>query len=144
MENFWKSRAEEALRSGYPEGNEWQRALHRHLLRTNPNLVAELQASREFHAYLVVRTNDAMNRAHQLEEQGTPPATARELALDELLTKQPEPPAPWETAAAVQDVLSAVAKHLENLSQQSRRPTTQPTPPPATGATPAGTSSPAG
>lgn len=124
----WKSAANEAIKQGYPKGNPWERAFHKHLLQNSPALAQEFQAERCLEAFLVVRTSEAMDRANQLEAQGTDPQIARELALAELL-EAPPPPAvtQWEQEGAEQDVISAVEKHLQNLSQSRPAPKTPPT-----------------
>ena len=82
----WKERAAQAKAEGYLAGNAWERELARALLAANPRLAAELQAQGDWEAYLQVRAASAMALAETLEEQGTPPATARELAKAELLS----------------------------------------------------------
>ena len=92
----WKSRAEAALAAGYVRRTHGA-MFHVHLLRNYPDLVREFQVKRRCLAhYIIVRTNNAMNRADQLEREGTPPETAKELALAELLQAPPENPKAWE------------------------------------------------
>lgn len=132
----WKKRAEEAVASGYPAGNAWERQLALHLQRNFPNLAKEFQAAGQLREYLMVRTNEAMDRADLLERQGASPEAARELALSELLESPPEYPEPWEEEGAEQDIMATVSKRLSSLSPPSRRPTTRPTPAPRTSTTP--------
>src|SRR5262245_37988625 len=77
----WKARAERARQEGYLAGNSWERMLERSLRRTRPSLVAELEQSHELPEYLQVMTHRAMSLAESLEDQGTPPEVARELAM---------------------------------------------------------------
>ncbi len=123
----WKSRAEKALASGYVRGNPWEQMLRRHLHRNYHQLVVEFQNARCFGSYLIVRTNEALNRVDELESQGTSPESARELALNELLQKPAEAPAAWEIEGAQQDIMAAVSKHLGSLSASRPKPTTPPT-----------------
>lgn len=77
----WTERAN-ALRD-YRPGNQWETLLRRAVARDRPQLAKELGA--ELEPYLRVRTADALTQYEQLVDQGTPPDTAREIALAELL-----------------------------------------------------------
>ncbi len=79
----WKRWAAEAVKSGYQVGNLWEREFRRHLERHRPDLAKEL--GKELEAYCQVMTARAMASAEKLEDQGTPPQMARELARQELL-----------------------------------------------------------
>lgn len=69
---------------GYLPGNSWERMLQKNL---DPVLVKELGT--ELQAYLQVQTNNAMELAERMEEQGTPPELARSTALASLLGTLP-------------------------------------------------------
>lgn len=81
----WAQQAQAILAKGegYQKGNQWEGMLRRSLQRTNPQLVKEL--GNDLDNYLIVRTWGAMDLANRLEDQGTPPETARSLAINELL-----------------------------------------------------------
>lgn len=78
----WQRMAAEAIENGYQPGNSWERSLKRHLERLFPELVKELGSDLE--SYLQVQTHDAMDLATRLEDEGTPPQMARELAMQRL------------------------------------------------------------
>jgi hypothetical protein len=110
----WKEQAAEAVKAGYMPKNHWERMLERHLRRLFPQLVQELGDDLE--AYLVVMTYDAMNLANRLEDEGTDPHTARELALEQLLPKAPDEedrPEPWEVEGGIASMEAAAERALE-------------------------------
>jgi hypothetical protein len=79
----WPERAAEARAAGDLPGNGWELMPRRSLERTRPELLADLAP--EVKAYLEVRTASAMDLAERLEDQGTSPEVARELAMAQLL-----------------------------------------------------------
>ena len=121
----WKALAAEALKQGYLKNNPWERMLRRHLLRLFPELVEELQQERSLEAYLQAQTYDAMCYAERLEDQGTPPEVARELALERLLPRpadEEDRPEGWELAGAEQDMEGGALQALLALPAQPSLP----------------------
>lgn len=78
----WKASAQRAQAEGYLPGNHWEQMLRRGM---NDSLKVELQRTGDLEAYLQTRTHRAMEEYDRLLEEGTPPQTARELALEDLL-----------------------------------------------------------
>ena len=83
----WRQKADEAVNQGYMPGNAWERELGRHLESLFPQLVKEL--GKDLEAYCQVQTWEAMELADRLENQGTPPDVARDLAREQLLPRPP-------------------------------------------------------
>lgn len=111
--SYWKQRAEEAKQAGYQPGNAWEKQLAKHLQDLFPEKFKELKGDLE--AYLQVMTASAMQRAADLEDQGTSPEVARELAMQELLQPPPEEedqPEPWELEGAEAALEDAAQRHL--------------------------------
>jgi hypothetical protein len=81
----WKEWAKEALANGAKPGRPWERLLDRTLRRNRPELVKQLEDQGDYQSYLLVRTDRAIEMFLKLEEEGTDPHTARELALNDLL-----------------------------------------------------------
>ena len=111
----WGQRARQAVQEGYRPGNPWEKSLQRHLEQNFLDQVRELRRSGELKAYLQVMTWAAMQLAESLEERGTPPDVARELALDQLLPTPPEQQdqtQPWETEANTSALEEAVERFL--------------------------------
>lgn len=79
----WKRLAEEEKAAGYLPGNAWEMDFRASLESRRPELARELGADLE--AYCQVQTANAMNLAEKLEDQGTPPMVARELAMQQLM-----------------------------------------------------------
>jgi hypothetical protein len=112
----WQERAAQALQEGYQPGGTWERQLRRHLERFFPALVQELQAQGDWEAYLQAQTWEAKNFYADLCEQGLPPESARELAMERLFPKAPEDedrPEPWELEGAQESALEAARKVLQ-------------------------------
>lgn len=110
----------------YHPGNQWERMLERHLRQFFPELVSELASN--LPAYLSVQTASAMDLAERLEDQGTPPDAARELALSQLLPTPPdelEQPTRWEAEEALARQDQAALQQLlsTNRPQRTIRPT---------------------
>jgi hypothetical protein len=102
--------------------------LSRHLNRLFPELVSQL--GKDLTAYLVVKTNAALNLQTQLREAGSPPEAARETALAELLPvpeDEREQPEEYEMAdaAASQEAVATQAL-MTSLSSPQRPPRTLP------------------
>ncbi len=78
----WKQLAEEAMAEGFLPGRT-KHLLDDYLQKNKPELVKELGA--DYQDYLTVRAVRALKMQETLEDQGTEPETARELAQAELL-----------------------------------------------------------
>jgi hypothetical protein len=79
----WKKRAKELEKEGFVPGNPWEQLFLASLKRARPELAKELGA--DLPHYARVQGALAQKRYEALTEQGTPPETARELALADLL-----------------------------------------------------------
>src|ERR1700731_3677544 len=104
----WKERANEAIKEGYVVRNQWERMLEKHLKKFFPDLVREL--ANDLPAYLIVQTYNAMSMANRLEDEGTDPHTARELAMADLLPRAPDEedrPEPWELESGIASMEAA-------------------------------------
>jgi hypothetical protein len=116
----WEAKANEAIKEGYVVRNQWERMLEKHLKKFFPDLVREL--ANDLPAYLIVQTYDAMSMANRLEDEGTDPHTARELALADLLPTPPEDqdrPEPWELEGAIATMEAAAERVLERWRPDS-------------------------
>jgi hypothetical protein len=118
----WKALAEQAKANGYLPGNQLEHSLKRHLTNVLPQLVAELEKTNDLQAYLEVKVSEAFDRMEKMEDQGTDPQTARELALADLYPTAPEDqrqPEDWEKEGAQEAVSDAVQQAL--LGQKPQR-----------------------
>jgi hypothetical protein len=129
--NDWKRWAKDLMDKGHQRNVQWEIMLKNHLRRCFPDLLAELQAERIVAPYLIVKTASAMELANRLMDQGTPPDTARSLALEELLPVPPEEqdrPAEWELEGAQESMIEAARQVLLRPSAPSPQALkTQPT-----------------
>lgn len=117
----WKARAAQAKKEGYLPGNPWEKMLQRHLERLFPLLVKELGP--DLKPYCQTMTSEAMDLADKLENQGTDPETARELAMDRLLPKPPdeqENSEPWEVEGGEAALTDAAQQFLTQPQQKSQ------------------------
>lgn len=79
----WEPMAQQALIEGYQRENGLERLLRRHMQEHLPKLTAELGSM--FDAFLICRTNSAMEMLIDLVHNGTEPRVARSLMMTELL-----------------------------------------------------------
>ena len=122
----WIELAKQAIAAGYQRRNPWETQYQTWLVRNRPRLVKEFSAARLLGSYVVVQVNNAMKLADRLERQGTPPETAQELALAELMPDTREKVTEWEREGAEQDIMAAVGKYLTHLSESGRPPKNRP------------------
>jgi hypothetical protein len=123
MSTTWKQKAAEAIKAGYMAGNGWEEMLRRHLTRCRPDLVKELQASKDLEAYLQVKTWDAMEFEENLLDSGTDPHLARQLTMEELLSarapEEEDRPERFEVEDSLENQEAAAMRAL------AKAPTTQ-------------------
>jgi hypothetical protein len=84
----WKRWAAEAIEEGYLPGNRWEAWRMKYLRENQPELVKELEADGDLKEMVQVQTWRAMKLQESLEDEGTPPETAQELALANLFPER--------------------------------------------------------
>jgi hypothetical protein len=112
--NPWKEAADRARRLGYVVGT-WQALLERSLERSRPEVLAQLKQDGHLADFLMAEAASALDLQSKLEEDGTPPETARELALDQLLVnpiEEQDRPEPWQIQDGMDDATVATQQAL--------------------------------
>jgi len=127
MNSSWEKRAQDALKAGYQQGNEWEKLLEANLRRCFPDLVKELRNSMQ--AYIISMVSEARDLKKQLISEGTNGQTAQELALDFLPEKPAEEqpyPTKWELEGAQEDAIAACQQALVRHQIQRNNPSANP------------------
>ncbi len=84
----WRERAAKAIEDGYLPGNNWEDMLLKHLRANEPAKVKQLEEAGDLEAYVTTLVADAVEMNQRLRDDGTPPETAHELALEHLFPAQ--------------------------------------------------------
>jgi hypothetical protein len=98
-----------------PLEHPWAQIIENTLLVDQPDLHTELFQLGELESYLRVKVADAIAEFDRLVAAGTPPATANELAIQNVLPASEEEPAEdWEIEGGMDDQVDALSDFLEN------------------------------
>jgi hypothetical protein len=95
----------------------WAELLKQTLAQVEPATLAELEADGELGAFLSVKVDECMKSIRDMQQGGMEYETAKELAFESMLPREPETVEDWELEGAQQEEADAFSDWIESNGQ---------------------------
>lgn len=97
----------------------WAELARKSLEQRNAELFKELDDSGQLGAFIDVEVDDCIKRIRALEQEGTDPEAAKEIAFSELFPTEPAEIEDWEEEGGQQDAIDAFSEWIERDSNKT-------------------------